>query len=579
MQNTELNTNIDPPASEPIASPDQSPKVPFGRETFQRLKNHFHFVEPTTVDEDEETSNDANNSYDDWQDEAMNDDPTPEPDPAPSPDPSPNPPQPPNPDPNPPPPHMPDELDLQRSILLSLLRGETPVDIVHFDWFNDLQQKILSLLIKYGPPISPIHIQNEYRHLDSHTLTHTLCELELTLHTSPMLPKSVIAMLENNRLGKIALKNTEDVVDIITKNGNADELRRKLQEGIDALATKEDEIPIVDVSTLVAAEPPLRQMVIENILAIPHRMMIVGPSKTFKTHALNQLAHAIATGSPLWGLQTHPRKVLVVHYEDSAVDYHHRIYKMGLSLAANMMISMNGAEEPITLDAIESAAKKHKPGVIFIDPLYCIPEWDEMDKKVLTGFLMRIRQLSIRANASIIYAHHDPKGVSGDKRDTDRGSGGGELGRFWDATMMLDPHSTLEGGAITVRWRCRHWASPPSFTLRYDSGSLVRDDSVEPTPETSRSRASKMARGPSIEDLSIKALEILADRTIGMGDFRSELSAKLSIGEHKVRGIISNLRLTGKIKESQEHFKGGGIKVSKVRQDSASAKGCEPTKG
>ena len=346
---------------------------------------------------------------------------------------------------------------------------------------------------------------------------------------------------------------------------------------------KRRRVPVIDVSDWLATAPSPIAPVIEGIIGSGDKLAIIGPSKARKSFFCLQLGLALASGKKLLAWRTRKHRVLMVQCEIRDEHYHRRVRRvaaaMGVSPENLEMLVFNGRGTAVDVDRIHWLAQICKAAVILIDPLYKVMSGDENSQRDMADFLAGLDNMAETTGAAVVYVHHDAKGRAGDRDSRDRGSGSGVLGRDYDACITLTPHAD-EPDAVVIETLLRNYPPQGAITATWD-GCFRDAPDLLPLPETSRTAKAKRNRGPGIDELCEKALSVLADRTMRMGDFRSELHGALPVGEKRIRDVVNRLTGAGKITKTRERTQGGGILVSKVRQglaDSAIAEPADPTK-
>jgi hypothetical protein len=114
----------------------------------------------------------------------------------------------------------------------------------------------------------------------------------------------------------------------------------------------------------------------------------------------------------------------------------------------------------------------------------------------------RICELS---GAAIIYTHHNPKGLTGDRKLVDRGSGSSVLSRDYDSMISLSPHA--QDGLIVLDVLTRNYPAPQPLSLVRDGLFKIID--VDPEELTSQS-ASERKKATLLEAMiCVKEAEII----------------------------------------------------------------------
>jgi 5S rRNA maturation endonuclease (ribonuclease M5) len=241
-----------------------------------------------------------------------------------------------------------------------------------------------------------------------------------------------------------------------------------------------------------------REIVLENVLCKGGKMVIIAPSKQRKSFFVLQMALCLSTGVQFLTFKIKKsRNILLLQYEINSDSFHERLVKSAHSLflsehegLANLTVgNLRGCEN--TLDVVESKIRELQPEVIIFDPLYKLLDGDENQAADMKPLLRKFDALAELNNASVIYVHHDAKGVAGDRSITDRGAGSGVLQRDCDATITLTQHASDDRDLIVVDALARDFAPQDPFCARFVQDSFVVDEDAEPEVATSRSRSSR----------------------------------------------------------------------------------------
>ncbi len=192
--------------------------------------------------------------------------------------------------------------------------------------------------------------------------------------------------------------------------------------------------------------PPLAPELITGILREGHKMRLTGPSKAGKSFALIELACAIAEGREWFGAKCRQGPVLYINLEldrASALHRFRRIYDaLGWrpdTISAIDVWNLRGHAVPLDQLApklIRRAVGKGYSAVIF-DPIYKLQWGDENDAGDVARFCNNLDRICYELKSACIDVHHHSKGVQGQKRSIDRGSGSGVFGRDPDAVLDM----------------------------------------------------------------------------------------------------------------------------------------------
>lgn len=227
---------------------------------------------------------------------------------------------------------------------------------------------------------------------------------------------------------------------------------------------------------------------------------VIAPPKTGKSWLVLFLALCLATGRTFLGMfKTERGKVLLVDNELHVETLTDRIDKvlvaMGLVDAEGNPVGDDGkfvgnlAVRSLRgqLKDMEQIAamllRDYKPGdlrAIIIDSMYkAYPEWcDENSNADITRLYTILDNVAMELNVTIIIVHHSSKGVQGDKRVTDVGSGAGAQSRSPDCHLVIREHQEPE--AFVVDGVVRSWAPLQPLCVRRKFPLWERADDLDP---------------------------------------------------------------------------------------------------
>ena len=238
----------------------------------------------------------------------------------------------------------------------------------------------------------------------------------------------------------------------------------------------------------VKLPPPVP--IIKDFIDKGNKIQLLGDSKLGKSWFNLNLALSIATGRNFlhWKIP-HPRKVLLVQLEIGAVYYQDRLKLVSKAMGiadedlCNLSI-INGRGLPPLMEGeifYEFLEVVTGYDVVFIDPLYKVHSGDENKVEDMKRPLLAFDRICEIGGAAVIYTHHNPKGLSGDRKLVDRGSGSAVLSRDYDGMISLSPHA--QDGLLVLEALTRNHPKPRAFTLIRDG--LFRIVDIEPEELTS----------------------------------------------------------------------------------------------
>lgn len=257
----------------------------------------------------------------------------------------------------------------------------------------------------------------------------------------------------------------------------------------------EEYFRLYDLSELSAIYPPV---LIEGLLHQGERLVIVAPSKAFKSWLLMELAVSIITGLPFLGkFKTHVVPVVHMDYElmQATIRKRCELIAAARGVAGNDFLKLlkvmplkgkrmlnfrNDFRLPKVQAFLIKLFKGFNAGLYDFDPLYkagC--GQDENSNSDWEEIMAAFDYVSMETSASMAATHHFAKGSYIDKEPMDRAAGAGVIaGRAPGVTMIFTPHK--EPFCYTVDTRAREFAAVPSFVIRRNHPLMTEDSSLDP---------------------------------------------------------------------------------------------------
>lgn len=275
-------------------------------------------------------------------------------------------------------------------------------------------------------------------------------------------------------------------------------------------------------------EPPA---IIEGVLRQGAKMICTGDSKSGKTCLLTNLAICIAEGWEWLGHKCKQGKVLYINLEVMQSDFEARyksIYKAYEKPATEAgqdnfdYWNLRGKAETLEKLApkiIRRCRSQHYLAII-VDPIYKVQGGDENSAEAIGKFCALFDKIAEETGASMIYVHHHSKGMAGNKKVMDRGSGSGVFARDADAiidfsSLVLDANEKEMLGAITgkigqapiplrLEMVLRSFRSPDPLNLFFefplhviDKMNILAGAAIEGSPEAARNQSPNNQRSDS----------------------------------------------------------------------------------
>ena len=218
-------------------------------------------------------------------------------------------------------------------------------------------------------------------------------------------------------------------------------------------------------------EPVLDEVMVDGVMRRGDKMCVAGPSKSYKSFSLIQLAIAVSCGTKWLGWKCKQGRVLYINCELRGESFRKRVWEVAdkmkganrSEIAANMDVwNMRGRTQPLrtSKDHIIEQANERGYDIIILDPVYKLFDGDENSAQEVSEFMLAMDELAMRLHASIVYCHHHSKGAKGGVSAQDRFSGSGVYARDCDELVDISPldlkdHDVTEWGFTpkATAWR------------------------------------------------------------------------------------------------------------------------------
>lgn len=312
---------------------------------------------------------------------------------------------------------------------------------------------------------------------------------------------------------------------------------------------EETRFNIIEAGTLISTDPPPADPVIEAMADLGDKLLIVGPTKTWKTFFILTLCVSLGSGRRFlnWEIPK-ARRVCLINFEITPRHMHKRI--RGIARAMGIRAEdlegrfhiLNarglGITGPAGLEALTPSLMDLKPEVVLIDPLYKFAEGDENHAEDAKVAMAAFDKLALRAGAMIGFVHHDPKGFAGDRNIRDRGAGSNVVARDYDACFALTPHASAES-AVVVDTLLRNYPPQEPVTIVFENRGagfcFYPGDGLAPEKQTSKS-GKKVIPFRSYTG-AVEAI-LNGSNEMNMADFKEVLKEKAGFSNNKLKEFM-----------------------------------------
>lgn len=274
-------------------------------------------------------------------------------------------------------------------------------------------------------------------------------------------------------------------------------------------------LQIIPASRWGMTEPPPVDPILEGLFDRGDVACIIGSAKSYKTWFVLQLAICAASGFPFLGVNVpKARKALFIQFEVKAEHFHRRfkilLRGLGLKDAPDNLAFVNCRGLDVGLKEIAKAVTQWGAEIIFLDPLYMLIEGEENNSTDMKTLLKGFAAIARDAGAAIVFTHHDAKGTAGDRKTSDRGSGSGVLGRFYDAALTISDHRENDAYRV-ITPLLRNYKPVEPFCVTWNQCFSVADAPAEVLTSRSNNQNPNSRKPPEMFIPDVRRCIALAD--------------------------------------------------------------------
>lgn len=263
--------------------------------------------------------------------------------------------------------------------------------------------------------------------------------------------------------------------------------------GCAPLSVRRD-VRVVSAAELARSRPTMRPVIVKGLLRRGEVMNLVAPPKIGKSWLALWLAMAVACGREwLSGFEAVTHRALLADNELHVETLADRVRTLASAkdidldrLADWLQVACLRGEpcDRDPLEAIETATRSVRPGLLVIDALYrALPiGTEENDNPAVTRVYGRLVRLAAETGAAVVVVHHTSKGDQRFRAVTDVGAGAGAQSRACDSHVILRPGHRV--GSAVMDMALRSFESREGVGLRFDCPVWSVDPTVRPRHPT-----------------------------------------------------------------------------------------------
>ena len=302
-------------------------------------------------------------------------------------------------------------------------------------------------------------------------------------------------------------------------------------------------------------EYPPADAIIDPLFDRGTKCVVIGNSKGRKSFFVLQMAVSLAGGRDAflrWGLPK-TRKVLLCQLEIPEGHFHGRLTRMVESMGMIRqqlggrlaVLNARGIPNLLEQDGFRSHIDAQDYDVIILDPLYKLLDGDENSAEAMKPTLAQVDAICEKTGASVVVAHHNPKGAPGDRQPIDRGAGSGVLARDYDAAIYLSPHQ--DDSLLVVETVARCYPPQEPFSVEW-AGGHCRVSEIEPRVKTSSDVGKQKTKARVTDE---QALAIVATAPMPKTAFLESLK-DLGASVRGAKAVLESLVLSRRLVEWPE---------------------------
>jgi hypothetical protein len=284
-------------------------------------------------------------------------------------------------------------------------------------------------------------------------------------------------------------------------------------------------LPPVDVAGVLTNPSPPPEFVWHGLVPRAHVCLLSGHGGSGKSTLSLQLAVAVATGAPLFGIPTQRARVLVLSAEDAGPIIRHRLAAICRAmnthpepLAAWLRV-LDGSDNPVlaeemaeqgrrflattaTYEALREAVLDWQPGLVVIDGASDVFSANENDRAQVRHFTRQLIAIirQVESHPAVLLLTHTPKQAVGGRGESYSGS------TSWHnsarARLSLTPEREGDGLVLSLdKLNLAPMRREPLRLVRSHGGVLVLDEGAREHD----------TEGDAQEPPEVALLRILAD--------------------------------------------------------------------
>lgn len=264
-------------------------------------------------------------------------------------------------------------------------------------------------------------------------------------------------------------------------------------------ANIDDGLDFDDMAGELAEELPEPKHLVKECICKGDVAIFGGPSKSFKTWSVMELALAVSQGTKFLKWECQQGKVFMVDTEMKRKRFNDRFAMIARARGESIdpddigRLLLRGKKMAIE-DLVPLLIRRLKGknyDMVFIDSIYLLlGKREENSNEDISDLGVWLHKLAVELDVAVVFTHHFSKGSQAAKRSIEKFSGAGAWGRFVDAAIAIDANP--EADCFNLEPDFRDFAKQSSFVIRRAGAVWAIDNNVKVASKTNANEKGAM---------------------------------------------------------------------------------------